>query len=281
MRTFVLFACTAALALAAADQVTGQFERTLRVSGPVELDVMTDSGGIHVRQGGSGAVSVTAILKSQRHTDWAAAERRIRALEANPPIEQSGNVIRIGRVRDPDLLRGISMRLEIVTPEATRLKATADSGGVHVAGIHGPIECQTDSGGIEATNIGADVRASVDSGGIRLSDIRGSVTATADSGGIQAFNVAGAVEAQTDSGGIRVSQTVAAPIRVRADSGGANIKLAPNGGYDVDAGSDSGRVAVPEMTVRGTFSKRHVQGKVRGGGPLVDVKVDSGQVVIE
>jgi hypothetical protein len=283
MKSFVM--AIAAMALAAgvlsADE-QGSFEKTLTVTGPVDLDVATDSGGITVMPGPAGSVRVHAILKAQHGwLDFNDAEAHIRELERNPPVEQTGNRVRVGYVHGRDLLRGVSMRLEIYTPPATQLRARADSGGIHVEGIHGPADCHTDSGGIEVRNVDSEVRASADSGGIRLGRISGSVTARVDSGGIDAIDVAGGIDAQADSGSIRLVQTKPAPITARADSGGITVRLAPSAGYDVSATSESGNISVPEMTVRSEFSRHHVDGKVRGGGPLVNVHVDSGGIRIE
>jgi hypothetical protein len=93
--------------------------------------------------------------------------------------------------------------------------------------------------------------------------------------------VAGSIDAQADSGSIRLSQTKAAPVHAKADSGGITIRLAPGAGYDVNAECESGHITVPEMTVRSEFSRHHLEGKVRGGGPLVRVSVDSGSIRIE
>ena len=96
-----------ALALAAAilaagvvsAEEQGSFERTLTVSGPVDLDVVTDSGGITVITGPAGSVRVHAILKAQHgFLDFDNAEAHIRELERNPPVEQIGNRVRIGYV---------------------------------------------------------------------------------------------------------------------------------------------------------------------------------------
>lgn len=281
MKGFAAFALTAGMA--AAVDADGRFERTLKVSGAVDLDVMTDSGGISVKPGSAGSVQIRGLLKGHRGSwlSWGDIQSRIRALEKNPPIEQSGNTIRVGHVRDRNLLRGVSMRLEILTPPNTRLRAQADSGGIQVAGIEGPAECKTDSGGIEADDIGTEVRAVADSGGIRIHNIRGKVYARADSGGIEATGVGGPIDVKTDSGGIRVAQTTPGPISAGADSGGARLKLASAGGYDIRASSSSGRVTVPEMTVRGTMSPHRAEGKLRGGGPLVEIHVDSGNIEIE
>jgi hypothetical protein len=281
----ILSLAVAALTLVApvlAQEVQGSFERTLTVSGSVDLTAMTDSGGIVVTPGASGSVQVRATLKSQRggNYDRQDVENRIRELERNPPIKQQGNTVRIGEVAE-GMLRGISMRLEIKTPPETRLRAEADSGGVQVSGIRGPIDVETDSGGITASDIGGDVRASADSGGIRLSNIQGAVFAQADSGGVEANGISGAVDVQTDSGGIRIVQVTPAPVKAQADSGGATIRLAANSGYNIRAMTDSGRLTVPDVTVKGTIARNRIEGTLRGGGPLVDVQVDSGNITIE
>jgi hypothetical protein len=260
----------------------GKFDRTLAVSGPVDLDVTTDSGGIVVTTGSPGAVHVHAILKAQHGWfGYTGDEAHIRELERNPPVEQTGNRLRIGYVHDRYLLRGISMRFEIETPPDTRLRARADSGGIRVEGIRGTADCATDSGGIDIRNIGSDVHATADSGGIHINRVAGSVVARADSGGIEASDIAGGIDVATDSGGIRLSQTKPGRIQAKADSGGVQATLVRDAGYEVDVETDSGRISVPELMVRGSLSRHHVEGKLRGGGPLVSVRVGSGTVSID
>ncbi len=268
--------------LAAREVEEGSFEKTLRVSGPVELDLKTASGGITVRKGSSGSVHVHAFLKAER--GWFGSDdvsERLRELERNPPVEQNGNRIRVGYVTGRDLLQGISMRLEIETPLDTRVAARAASGGIRVEGVHGPVECRTASGGIEIHDVAADVRASAASGGLHIERVKGAVFAHAASGGIEAVDVAGEIEAETQSGSMRLEQTVAAPIRARAASGGVEVKLARGSGYDVSATTGSGRITAPAMTVQGSYSRHHVEGKIGGGGPVVSVRAASGSVRID
>lgn len=270
----------ASLAAAAPD---GSFDRSLNVSGPVELQVRTDAGGIHIVPGSGAVVKVHAILKEQ-HGNWLSGvdvAAHIRELERNPPVEQTGNQVRLGFVHDRQLLRGVSMRFEIEAPADTRVEAKADSGGISVSGMRGPVDVHTDSGGIEVRDTFADVHAAADSGGIHISNAGGAVTARVDSGGIEAYDVAGPIEAKADSGSIHLSQTKAAPIHAHVDSGGVQIRLAPGAGYDASLATDSGHLSVPEMTVTGSISKHHIAGKIRGGGPLVDVHADSGSIVLE
>jgi hypothetical protein len=278
MRLFALFAIT--VGLCHAQRTDGSFDRTLKVSGFVDLDLATDAGGIHVIPGPPGTVRIRGILKAG--DNWFTrgdVDSRIHELEVHPPVEQTGNSIRVA-VRSRSLLKGISMRLEVEAPRDSRLRARADSGGIDVRGIKGPVDCQTDSGGIHASEIDGEVRATADSGGIHVRRVNGPVYARADSGGIEAMEIAGSVDAEADSGGVRVSQTIPALIKARTDSGGAEITLARAGGYEIRAHAGSGRITAPDVTVSGTISRHDVNGKLRGGGPLVDVQADSGHIDI-
>ncbi len=261
----------------------GSFEKSLSVSGPVDLDVKTDSGGITVRQGASGSVHIHAILKA--NNGWFSsgdgdAEARIRELIRNPPVEQNGSHVRVGYA-ESRLLKGISMRFEIEVPAATQVRAHADSGGIRVEGVQGPVDCKTDSGGIEIADVSAAVHAAADSGGIHVRNVKGSLFAHVDSGGIDATGIAGSIDAQADSGSIRLEQTTPAAITAKAESGGVTVTLARGAGYDIGAQTESGHISVPEMTVRSAFSHHHIEGKVSGGGPLVKVQAESGSVTID
>ncbi len=277
-----IFSMTAAAAVLIGADTNGSFDRSLSVSGPVDLEVTTDSGGITIRPGSSSTVHVHGIIKAQNGMFGSGdVQSRIRELERNPPIEQSGNTIRIGKVRDRNLLHNISLRFEIETPADTKLRADADSGGIDVAGVHGPVNCKADSGGITVQDVGSDVHAQVDSGGIHIRNAKGFVYARADSGGIEAMDVRGGIDAETDSGSIHLGQLSAAPIHAKADSGGIRVKLVSTAGYNIHAESDSGNVSVPEMTAQSAHTRHHVEGAIRGGGPSVNLSVESGGITID
>src|SRR5450755_2915947 len=116
----------------------GSFDRTLHVSGNVDLQIDTGSGSIHVRTGNSNEVRVTGHIRSN---DWMdSGEERVKKLESNPPIQQSGNDIRIGHIDDPDLRRNISISYEVVVPASTQLRANTGSGSQEISGISGSLE---------------------------------------------------------------------------------------------------------------------------------------------
>jgi hypothetical protein len=240
----------------------GSFDRTLTVSGPVDLDVATGSGHITVRPGSTNNVHVHAVI-SASDWDFAEAEQRAREIEANPPIRQSGNSIRIEHLSNfAD--RGISISYEIEAPPQTTLRARTGSGGETIEGIQGPVTASTGSGGIRVSDIGSEVRADTGSGGIELNNIKGRVAANTGSGGIRGNNLMAEVTARTGSGGVQ-------------------LQLPSGGGFDLHARTGSGQVSVGvPITMDSFFASRHdVHGRIRGGGPLIDLATGSGGVHVE
>ena len=141
-----LAASLAAFPAMAADS-QGHFDRTLTVTGPVDLDVQTGSGDITVRPGDSGKVEIHAKIHAN---GWGDVDARIQEIEKNPPIEQSGNTIRIGHIENHDLLRHISISYEVIVPAETKLHSESGSGDVEVKGVSGAAKVSTGSGSITA-----------------------------------------------------------------------------------------------------------------------------------
>ncbi len=223
----------------------GSFDRTLEASGPVQLDVRSDPGGIIITSGSGSAVHVHAVLNPlYGRLDLDLAEANIRALERNRPIEQVGNRIRIGYVSDPAMLRAVSMRLEIETPRMTQVHAQTISGGIRIDGLNGPADTETSSGRTEIGNVAADVSVVNHSGAIVIRSIGGHVSARSESGGIQIVDVHGPVDAQTTSGRTEISQ-VSGEVRSMTRSGSIRIDNAQGA---VTAHNTSGSIDAFQLT---------------------------------
>src|ERR1700684_2054645 len=124
---------------AAAAGPEGSFDRTLNVTGEVDLDVQTSSGRIEVRPGDSSSVRIHAVIRAHDeffHGDEAA---RIHEIETNPPIQQTGNTIRIKPPADEWVRRHVSISYELLVPQQSRLRAQTGSGSESVEGIRGPL----------------------------------------------------------------------------------------------------------------------------------------------
>jgi len=194
----VCMAIAVACAVPAVARVEGSFERSLKVSGPVDIDINTGSGTITVHAGGSDRVEVRGRIRA---SDWSGNGReKVRRLEADPPIQQSGNSIHIGHIEDPELRRNVSISYELTVPAETEMKAHSGSGNQTVDGIRGPVEINAGSGSVRISNIGDTVRADTGSGNIDIDRVKGNVRAHAGSGSIRATDVAGGFQANTGSG---------------------------------------------------------------------------------
>ena len=119
---------TALTALPAAAAQEGHFDRTLSVTGAVDLSVQTGSGNISVKPGDSSKVEVHATMRADHSWLNGDASARIHDIETNPPIEQNGNTIRIGHFDDRGREHGISISYEVIVPEQTKLHSESGSG---------------------------------------------------------------------------------------------------------------------------------------------------------
>jgi hypothetical protein len=313
--TIAAFVCLPALPAAAASE--GSFQRSLQVTGPVHLELTTGAGNVEVRTGNSSQVQITGHIRASEWFDGN-AEEKIKKLEANPPIQQSGNDIRIGHIDDPELRHNISISYEVVVPAETDLRVQSGSGDQRVEGIRGPLEVSSGSGGLKISAIGDRVHAETGSGDIDIDNVKGNVHAKTGSGAIDANDIAGAFEADTGSGRITLQQTAPGSVRVDTGSGGmelhgvhgslqakagsgtiqadgspmgawtvhtgsgeVNLKLPSDAAFDLDAHTSSGSISIDQPhTVQGSVGRKEVRGRVGGGGVPVEVDTGSGDIQI-
>jgi len=306
------FPCAGALA------AEGSFERTLRVTGAVDLDVTTGSGNIEVRTGDAATVKVYGRIQA-RDGYGISGEEKVRMLESNPPIEQAGNSIRIGHIHDEELRHNLSISYELVVPTETKLHSSTGSGHQTITGIRGPLRANTGSGGLTLSRIGGEVRADSGSGNIEMESVAARAYATAGSGSIRALGIAGGFVASTGSGRVTLEQTAPGDVQVKTGSGSVEVtrlrggleastgsghievkgeptaewKLSAGSGsielslpsqaaFDLNARSSSGTITVNHpLTVEGAIGRRLVAGKVRGGGVLLDIQTGSGNIRID
>jgi len=239
IKLFVLALLSSSVAFAA----QGTFDRTLQVSGPVDLQVSTGSGHIHITPGSGNQVQVHAVVRANEGiSNWfggggrLSPQEKVQRLQQNPPIEQAGNNIRIGHIDDPDLRNNISIDYDLTVPQATRVTSSTGSGDQEVRGIQGPADVRTGSGNLTIANIGGEVHATSGSGDLTINDIKAGVRASTGSGGIRGNGIGGSIEASTGSGDIRMQQTSAGNVRARTGSGDLELH-GVNGSLTVTTGS--------------------------------------------
>lgn len=264
-------------------QSTGQFERTLQVSGPVDLDVSTGAGNITIRTGNDDTVEVRGRISARSgwRGDRDRAEELVRDLEQHPPIEQTGNTIRIGDLSERDRRERVSISYELVVPVQTRVDARTGAGRQEIDGIEGPLEAHAGSGGLEISNIANDVRAQAGSGALMVEAVQGDVDLRAGSGEIRARGIVGDLTARTGSGGIRAEGTPDREWSLRAGSGSLEVDVPDDAGFDLRAETNSGSIdSTHPITVQGRMTRHRLEGQVRGGGFRLELRSGSGSITI-
>jgi hypothetical protein len=252
------------------------FERTLSVSGTVTLHVSTGSGYIHIKQGPDSRIHIYGRVKSN---GFEGREERVKEIAANPPIEQTGSIVRIGGHQEN--LHNISIDYEIEAPAKAYLEASSGSGDVTDAGVGVNAKLNTGSGTIHATGLNESFTVETGSGDIYAEQMgSGDVKANTGSGTIELKNVNGGLKAQTGSGDIKLSGQPKADWRVTTGSGSVELWPAKSG-FTLEASTGSGNIQTDhEMAVQGSFERHHIMGKVNGGGPLLRVETGSGDIHI-
>lgn len=299
-KMFVVLAAVAMLAAAvpAIQAQDGEFERTLSVTGPVDLQVESRSGSIKITAGGSGSVHIRAEIRRTR--GWSgrrASQADVQAVIDNPPIVQEGNTIRVEKL-DDDIKLSISY--QITVPTDTTVKAGTGSGSIRVSGVKGSVtgdsgsgsvsiedvggdaRLRTGSGSIKAVNVGGNFKASTGSGSIRASLADASeVEVSTGSGSIRVTGVNGTLRAKTGSGSIRLEGAPDGDWTVSTGSGGITIDFPAGSSFDLKASAGSGSVETDfPITVQGRISRRKLEGKVGDGGHTVRLSSGSGSIRI-
>lgn len=261
----VAAACTEGLDVStfAQTRVRGTFDRTLTVSGPVELTVRTGSGDVVIRTGTNDQVRVVGRISAGQRMAEADAAERVRQIEATPPVEQTGNVVRIGGTGENPLYRNVSISYEITVPATTQVNSHTGSGDQTIGSVNGAVRAQTGSGDIDIERTGGDLEAQTGSGDIHVNA------------------VSGAIRARTGSGDVEVAQTAKGEVAIQTGSGDVTLTLPAESAFTLSARTGSGSIATSHpLQVEGELRRNRVQGTVRGGGSRVDVTTGSGSIRI-
>jgi DUF4097 and DUF4098 domain-containing protein YvlB len=277
----------------------GHFDRTLTVSGVVNLDLTTGSGDVTIKAGGANQVIVHGTIHSSNNW-FSSAEDAIHQVESNPPIQQNGNSIRIGYNLPEDVKRHVSIAYEVTVPPDATVLAHSGSGSIGVEGVRGEVQAQTGSGDIRLRDLGGHVHVQTGSGGIRAQDVSapffghtgsgdieaeltgsGDVDIQSGSGGVRLRGVKGGLHARTGSGDISADGNVTGAWQLHTGSGSVRLAVGSANGFNLDVHTGSGSIHSDlPITVQGSLGKRELKGTVRGGGPEVAVSTGSGDVDI-
>jgi DUF4097 and DUF4098 domain-containing protein YvlB len=303
-KNFVRLAGTVVVLLASAvafGSEQGRFERKFQVSTGADLEVFTRSGDITLRSGAAGTISIIGRIHVGDRWFTGGRKPEVEEIEKNPPVQQSGNSVRIDYVNH----NNISIDYEITAPADTKVRTKSGSGDQTVEGMQAGADVETGSGDVNLRDLSGEIRVHTGSGNVHGRDVSGAFEARAGSGDItleekgkgdirletgsgnvETQGVNGGLTASTGSGDVRVEGIPVNSWSIKTGSGNAEVRLPQDASFDLDASSSSGNLEVNHpvtTTVQGrvTDSRKSVRGKVRNGGPEVTVHTGSGNIRIE
>jgi hypothetical protein len=275
---FVLAACNAG------PSVSGNFDRTFDVSGPIRLELANTSGDVDITGSADGKVHIHADVRSSG-MGFDNPQKRLNDTLANPPVEQKGDTIRIGK--EASRVRNLTITYSIQVPHDTEVSANVVSGAQTIRGIRGPVKVQaisgaisaekidrdiqlnSTSGSVSATDIGDDVKISSVSGNVTVSKVKGDVIANAVAGVIRVTKPGGRVDASTASGQVEI-QGAMNNVKAHAASGQLSVQGSPDAVcfWELKTVSGGVQLSVPASS-NFHLSAEAVSGDIRADIPIV------------
>jgi DUF4097 and DUF4098 domain-containing protein YvlB len=255
--------------------VSGSFDRSLDVSGPIRLELSNVAGDVAIVGSADGKVHVHGDVHVSGF-GFGNPQKRLDEIMASPPIELKGDTLRIGK--DTSRLHNVAISYSVEVPRATEVSSTSVSGSQSVRNVRGPVLAESVSGAVHgqdigrevklastsgtvtAENCGDDVRATSISGSVTVTNAKGDVLAHSVSGNVEVRNPGGRVDANTSSGTVDV-RDADGDVKAHATAGRVNVHGNPSGNSYWDLKTVSGTV---DISVPSTASFHLSAGAVTG-----------------
>ena len=275
------------------------FQRSLPVTGNVTFSVCTGSGTIHISGADASKIEISAKIHGANWHDFGNSND-MKKLAATPPVEQTGNVIKVGNsdICSGKTYQNVAIDYEITVPKSTTIVASSGSGDIHVESIGGFVRARANSGNVVVNGIGSDSFLRTGSGTIDIQAAHGTVAAESGSGdlsirdsdvseawlksgsgNITTTNLHGGLRANTGSGTLTIGGTPTADWKLGTSSGSIHMHMDPVAKFTLDAETGSGAIdSKLPSPLSGHIANGMLKGPVNGGGPTVQMYTGSGSI---
>ena len=307
--TLVLFLATSVGV--GAFKVSREFHRTFAVSlaEPVILQVDLLGGDLRIAYAHDGEVSISISAQNASSTD-------LESLSTRLVMAQSGNQLDVWERPGPGHNPKLTYSIDV--PYRTEVHTSLRRGKQTITGLMGPVTGEIGVGDIEASYISLGVTTRARTGNLIFEMVGGSIEARTDHGKIACQRAPQGISAETGDGDISLAAVGASAVVVKSGkgridvrgargsllastlagdlyvnavphenwqlssgSGTIHLELPPRAGFDLDANTTSGQLTWARDLTRPDTRVRHFTQKVNSGGKRIDVRSDSGDIVIE
>jgi len=219
-------------------------------------------------------------------------------------IDHAADSIEIRTVRPSERRGNMGAKYMIKVPRHTVLdRIVSSNGSIHALDVDGPARLKTSNGGVRAENLHGSLDAQTSNGGIEVQGLEGNASLHTSNGRVHAEDVRGSVEADTTNGGIHVRLSKADAgrpvkletsngaieltvenynqneIRATTSNGGITLHLPDHIAADLNASASNSSISTEfDVATQGTLDKHHLEGKIGGGGPAIELSTSNGSI---
>ena len=243
----------------------------------------------------AGCDIVTADLRAEETAQWQKTYQldpkgRVEISNVNGRIDvepAAGNTIEVVaeksvRAASSEAAKDALSRIEIqetVAPDSVRIETKLQRrSGSFFGGMNQEVHYMV------KVPAGLELRVTTVNGGIEVNGMKGRVTAEATNGGVKAHDVSGAIDASTTNGGVEVdlAQIAASGAKLGCTNGGITLRLPSDAKATISARITNGGINTSGVNIEttGESSRRHLEGRLNGGGPTIDIEGTNGGIRI-
>ena len=283
----VVAAATTALTLVSmATLVPGRagaesWSKTYEAGASAELQLLADDAHVHVVGWSEPRIRIDVETEG-----WKFGPGGLRLVES----QQDGRVR--FELREPkfefhffDLGRR-RVRIEVHTPERTRLDLKTGDGNVGCEGVAGSARIDTGDGNITVDGLTGDIALHTGDGHVDARGLDGSLVASTGDGRVRLGGRFDALDVTTRDGGVTLDiapgSRVSEGWRVRSGDGPMVLRLPTDLKTTLDVHSGDGGITVDiPVGMLGTVHENALRATMNGGGPELRVRTGDGSIVIE
>jgi DUF4097 and DUF4098 domain-containing protein YvlB len=296
--------------------VSGSFDRSLDVSGPIRLELNNVSGDVSIVGSTDGKVHVHGDVRVSGF-GFGSPQKRLDDILASPPVELKGDTLRVGR--EVARQHNVSIAYSVEVPRDAAVNSSSVSGSQSVKNVRGPVQASSvsgtvraqdiaqevrlssTSGSVTAENCGDDVRATSVSGTVVVTNVKGDVLAHSVSGDVQVRKPGGRVDANTSSGTVNVrdsdgdvkAHATAGRVTIEGNpsgnnywdlktvSGSVNIAVPASASFHLSAGAVSGQISAQVPLMIEEQGKHSLRARMGDGGGRVEIHTVSGAIEVQ
>jgi DUF4097 and DUF4098 domain-containing protein YvlB len=145
----------------------------------------------------------------------------------------------------------------------------------------GPLEVQTSNGAVEVTDIAGDTTLHSSNGSIRADVRKGRFGASTTNGSITVHlrdADSNAARLESSNGHIDLTMDAVREVRASTSNSSITVHLPASVGAMVDAHTSNSSISSDFDVNGGQVSKHRLEGRIGGGGPMLDLGTSNGSI---